>query len=295
MDHNVLEILTKRLEETERDLGIVRRRLGVLLGLCSLALVIVILVSPGARSAIAQETGGLPALERRVAALEAVSSSQQTAVNELTARLNAEIADRQQAVAKTLADAKAYADQAIAAEAARAQSVEASIQNSVGALQVVTAPLSISGTDLTISGVNVHIVSGSGRTDDNVGSGGTITGLGNLIVGYPGADSAYPRTGSHNLVLGDHNGYTSFGGLVAGQGNQILGPYCTITGGTGNTARNYWSSVNGGFSNLANGQGSVVNGGQQNAASESYAVVSGGYLNVVTAFRGWAGGTYHTP
>ena len=39
----------------------------------------------------------------------------------------------------------------------------------------------------------------------------------------------------------------------------------------------------------------VVNGGQQNMASESYATVSGGYQNVVTAFRGWAGGDYHTP
>jgi hypothetical protein len=147
---------------------------------------------------------------------------------------------------------------------------------------------------LTITGVNVRIVSGSGLTDDGVGNGGTLTGLGNLIIGYPGNDP-YPRTGSHNLVLGNHNGYASYGGLVAGEANQILGPYCTITGGTGNTAQNYWSSVNGGFSNVASGQGSVVNGGQQNRASESYATVSGGYLNVVTAFRGWAGGAYHTP
>ena len=69
----------------------------------------------------------------------------------------------------------------------------------------------------------------------------------------------------------------------------------TVTGGTGNTAANYWSTVNGGFSNRATGQGSAVNGGQQNTASESYATVSGGYLNVMSAFRGWAGGAYHTP
>ena len=217
----------------------------------------------------AQETGGLPALERRVAALEAKVNSQQTSIADLQAKLNA--------------------------ETSRAKAAEAELQTSVSALQALTAPLSLNGTDLTFTGVNVHIVSGSGRTDDGVGSGGTLTGLGNLIIGYPGDDSVYPRTGSHNLMLGDHNGYTSYGGLVAGQGNQILGPYGTITGGTGNTARNYWSSVNGGFSNLASGQGSVVNGGQQNTASESYAAVSGGYLNVVTAFRGWAGGDYHTP
>jgi hypothetical protein len=38
----------------------------------------------------------------------------------------------------------------------------------------VAAP-KLTGTELTITGVNLHIVSGSGRTDDNVGSGGTLT------------------------------------------------------------------------------------------------------------------------
>jgi hypothetical protein len=295
MDRNTHEPLAKRLELMEQDMATMRRRLHVLVCLCFLALIIVLLWSPGADKAIAQQTGGLPALERRVAALEARTSSQQTLINTLSANLNAEIAARQQGDADTLTAARVYADEAVAAEAARAQAAEAALQTSVNGLQTLTAPLSLSGIDLTIRGVNVHIVSGSGRTDDNVGSGGTLTGLGNLIIGYPGEDSIYPHTGSHNLVLGDHNGYTSYGGLVAGEGNQILGPYCTITGGTGNTARNYWSSINGGFSNLASGQGSVVNGGQQNTASESYAVVSGGYLNVVTAFRGWAGGSYHSP
>jgi hypothetical protein len=239
----------------------------------------------------AQQTGGLPDLEHRVAALEAKINSQQATIDDLRAKLNTETAARIQGDAAT----RLYADSAVGAEMSRAKAAEAALQTSVSSLEALTAPLSLSGTELTFTGVNVHIVSGSGRTDDFIGSGGTLTGLGNLIVGYPGGDSIYPRTGSHNVVLGDHNGYTSYGGLVAGQGNQILGPYCTITGGTGNTARNYWSSVNGGFSNIANGQGSVVNGGQQNSASESYAAVSGGYLNVVTAFRGWAGGAYHSP
>jgi len=269
-----------------------RNHLALTVGLISLVGALS-LIDP--RSGHAQQTGGLPALERRVAALEAKINSQQTTIDDLKAKLNAETAARIQGDAATLAAAKLHADNAVGAETFRAKAAEADLQTSVSTLQALTAPLSLTGTDLTFTGVNVHIVSGSGSTDDNVGSGGTLTGLGNLIIGYPGDDSIYPRTGSHNLMLGDHNGYTSYGGLVAGQGNQILGPYCTITGGTGNTAQNYWSSVNGGFSNLASGQGSVVNGGQQNRASESYATVSGGYLNVVTAFRGWAGGAYHTP
>jgi hypothetical protein len=251
------------------------------------------LVSP--RSGHADQAGGLPALERRIATLEATISGQQTTIEDLKAKLNAEIAARAQGDAATLAAAKLYTENAVTAETARAKAAEAALGSSVDSLEALTAPMSLSGTELTFTGVNVRIVSGSGSTDDNVGSGGTLTGLGNLIIGYPPLNNAISHSGSHNVVLGDSNGYTSYGGLVAGQGNQIQGPYCTITGGTGNTARNYWASVNGGFSNVANGQGSVVNGGQQNSASESYATVSGGYLNVVTAFRGWAGGSFHTP
>jgi len=295
MSPNESDFLVDRLQRMESNMAAVRLRLRTLIGLCLLALTIAVLLSPGSGRAIAQQTGGLPALERRVAALEGTTRSQQSAIDSLTAALNAEIADRKQGDADTLAAAKLYADLRVGAEAARAIAVEAALQTSIDALQTLTAPMTLTGTDLTFTGVNVHIVSGSGKTDDNVGSGGTLTGLGNMIIGYPGDDSIYPRTGSHNLMLGDHNGYTSYGGLVAGQGNRILGPYCTITGGTGNTAQNYWSSVNGGFSNAATGQGSVINGGQQNRASESYAAISGGYLNVVTAFRGWDGGAFHTP
>ncbi len=247
------------------------------------------------RSGHAAQTGGLPELERRVAALEAKINSQQTTIDDLQAKLNAETAARIQGDAATLAAAKTYTDNAVAAESSRAIAAESSLQSSLSALETLTAPLSLNGTELTITGVNVRIVSGSGLTDDNVGNGGTLTGLGNLLIGYSPFNNAIPQTGSHNLVLGRSNGFTSYGGLVAGEGNQIEGPFCTITGGTGNLARNYWSTVNGGFSNQATGQGSAINGGQQNRATESYATVSGGYLNVMSAFRGWAGGAFHTP
>lgn len=242
-----------------------------------------------------QQPGGLPALERRVAALEAKVNSQQTTIDDLKAKLSAETAARIQGDAATLTAAQLYADNAVGAEKSRAMVAEAGLQTSVNSLLALTAPLSLNGTELIFTGVNVRIVSGSGSTSDNVGSGGTLTGLGNLIIGYPPENNALPQTGSHNLVLGASNSFTSYGGLVAGEGNQILGPFCTVTGGTGNTATNYWSTVNAGFSNRATGQGSAVNGGQQNTASESYATVSGGYLNVMSAFRGWAGGAYHTP
>jgi len=40
--------------------------------------------------------------------------------------------------------------------------------------------IGVIGPNITFSGANIHIVSGSGRTDDN----GNPLGLGNLIIGY---------------------------------------------------------------------------------------------------------------
>ena len=120
----------------------------------------------------------------------------------------------------------------------------------------VTLPFTVSGTPrgkrnalVTLSGYNLHVVSGSGSTSDGTADAygnptgqGTLTGLGNVIIGYndlQGQGSNGPRdfrTGSHNLVLGDQNNYTSFGGLVAGSYNTISAPYATVTGGSFNTA-----------------------------------------------------------
>src|SRR5262249_25289 len=77
------------------------------------------------RSRNAQQTGGLPALERRVAALEAKVNSQQTTIDDLKAKLNAETAARIQGDAETLAAAKLYADNAVGAETSRAKAAEA--------------------------------------------------------------------------------------------------------------------------------------------------------------------------
>jgi hypothetical protein len=45
-----------------------------------------------------------------------------------------------------------------------------------------------------------------------------------------------PRTGSHNLVIGDQHSFTSYGGLVAGNHNAITAPSASITAGL-------WASV----------------------------------------------------
>jgi hypothetical protein len=71
----------------------------------------------------------------------------------------------------------------------------------------------LSGPHVIFTGANVHIRSGSDSTDDN----GALKGLGNLIVGYNEERSSInDRTGSHNIVVGAKNNFSSYGGLVVG-------------------------------------------------------------------------------
>ena len=181
------------------------------------------------------------------------------------------------------------------------------VQGRATVLETTTAPLSVSGTPgkfpatLSITGVNVHIVSGLGSTNDaNPPHGGTLSGLGNLIIGYNALGSYQGegdvRTGSHNLILGDRNNYSSFGGLVAGNNNTISGQYASVSAGTRNTASGDFASVSsGGVVNTASGPYSSVSGGNANTASGNNASASGGHLNTASgSFASVSGGYGNT-
>ena len=178
----------------------------------------------------------------------------------------------------------------LAALLARLTADEATIKtqgSTIATLQALTAPLSLSNDPfvagknnlLTITGVNVRIINGLGAAAANAG---TINGLGNLTVGYNvvGNTNGDIRTGSHNLIVGDYNNYSSYGGLIAGENNTISGPYASVSGGYGNTASGDYSSVSGGDRNTASGNFSSVSGGINITQGTDY---------------GWSGGTYHTP
>lgn len=189
------------------------------------------------------------------------------------------------------------------AETARAKAAEAQLQTNINNISLTpgpagpqgpagptgatgpagASPFTVSGHDVTLSGYNLHIVSGSGSTNDG---GGALTGLGNLIIGYNALGNNQGngdvRTGSHNLILGDQNNYSSFGGLVAGSDNSISGLYATVSSGRFNTASGFWSSVSGGNSNTANGFYSSVSGGGSNTASGGFSSVSGGNGNTAS-------------
>ena len=132
--------------------------------------------------------------------------------------------------------------------------------------------------EVVITGANLRIVNGLGQTT-------TTNGLGNLIVGYNellGDGFTDTRTGSHNVVVGKFNNFSSFGGLVVGTVNEISGPFASVSGGQRNTASGFSASVSGGRDNTASAQSASVSGGEANTASGLVASVSGGTSNTAS-------------
>ncbi len=140
------------------------------------------------------------------------------------------------------------------------------------------------------TGVNVQVVNGAGKT-------ATANGEGNLIIGYDENEAKHEQSGSHDLVLGEEQTFTSFGGLVAGWGSSVTGSFASVTGGEDNsasgdrssvsggsagTASGAWASVSGGYFNHATASQSSVSGGAANTASEINASVSGGESNTAS-------------
>jgi hypothetical protein len=126
----------------------------------------------------------------------------------------------------------------------------------------------VNGPHLIFKGVNVHVRSNSGATVDS-------TGLGNLIIGYnenATGGVALNRLGSHNLVGGQMNSFSSSGGFVFGSNNTVSGRFATVFGGERNVASGLNSSILGGGQNTASGPYSTVYGGQQNMSSANYDV-----------------------
>ncbi len=126
------------------------------------------------------------------------------------------------------------------------------------------------------SGVNVQIVNGTGVTS-------TTNGSGNLVIGYgeTSGESATPgaQSGSHDLILGENQTYTSYGDLLAGNDNRVLAPYASITGGETNLVEGYSAMVSGGIGNDAEGRLSSVAGGGENIAHGREAFAAGGTVN----------------
>jgi hypothetical protein len=137
---------------------------------------------------------------------------------------------------------------------------------------------------IVIDGANLHVRNGLGATNGNPANPysqnlGMTNGLGNLILGdnesravIGGTDL---RTGSHTLVLGQRQNFTSFGGLLADRDNGVSGPFASVTGGNFCSANAEFASVTGGTSNHANGRRATVSGGRGHSADGDWDWVAG--------------------
>jgi hypothetical protein len=166
------------------------------------------------------------------------------------------------------------------------------LQSQITAHQNLLQGVTRSSNDIYITGANLHIRSGSGTTD------GAVNGNGNLIIGYNELRGTWDvRTGSHNLIVGRRNNFSSYGGMVVGDSNTISGIHSSVSGGSNNTASGDYSSVAGGGSsttdggNIAFGHYTAILGGYRNKAGDialadhtigQYSTVSGGFWNTAS-------------
>lgn len=161
-------------------------------------------------------------------------------------------------------------------------------------------------------GVNVQVINGTGDTQ-------SANGLGNLIVGYNRAREGTPvcsigyfsteaectarggrwasshKSGSHNIVGGDFNSYSLWGGLLLGTQNAINAPFSVVTAGSGNVASGDLSSVTGGSFNTSSAMYGSVTGGLNNTAKGDFSSVSGGSSRLATGSYNWASGALIQP
>jgi hypothetical protein len=163
------------------------------------------------------------------------------------------------------------------------------LENRVAQLETLLQNVMREGDDIKFKGVNVHILNGEGSTFE-------ANGLGNLIVGYnEPRPTGTARSGSHNIVVGAYNEYSSYGGLVAGYWNTISEGFATVSGGYSNTASGRYSSVSGGAGNNALAILSSVSGGFQNTSRAWAASISGGAGNSASGSNSSiSGGEFNT-
>ncbi|MGA7703811.1 MAG: hypothetical protein WB998_02830 [Solirubrobacteraceae bacterium] len=129
------------------------------------------------------------------------------------------------------------------------------------------------------SALNVQIVNG-------MASEATTNGEGNLIVGYD--EKGGVQTGSHNLLLGGGNSYSSYGGLIAGTGNSLTSSFASVLGGSQNVAGGGNSTVLGGYGNRAASSFSTIGGGCSNLAGAGMLPVSANCSNTASYPAGFA-------
>lgn len=198
-----------------------------------------------AKSPFATTFATMATFQASMDALVADMAGLKTQVNQLTVA-NTKLTEANAALQVTLNAAKADIS-TVSVKVAALDTKAADIIPGLGEylkIDKTTALQGVRGPHIMFKGVNVHVQSGSGATDNNAAP---FTGLGNLIIGY-NENTPTPtlaRTGSHNLVGGGMNSFSSVGGIVFGYQNTISGPYANVVGGSVNVAQGPNSTVYG--------------------------------------------------
>lgn len=251
-------------------------------------LLLLVACGTGSRPQVTQSDADLSALQDELTAVQDELASVQKEL--------AELQEEQSSVSDLALEQSAQREEVVTLsdELSEAQAQIATLEETVAVLvldtdgvadllQYVTAYPA--ANQIKIVGANVLIQSGSGYTDDGYHlkiPGWKTYGLGNLIIGYDEGDDKDMKTGSHNIVVGRDHSYTSYGGLVVGYNNSIIGQYSSVTGGHSNSAEARTASVSGGRYNTAADYYSWVGGGYENKADSWYGSVMGGAFNIST-------------
>ncbi len=157
----------------------------------------------------------------------------------------------------------------------RIRSLEASLSKMIALNQVVSIEAVNGVRTVRFSGVNLQVVNGTNFTE-------SINGAGNVIIGYDetnltatqefcsratsstgfpteteaaclaagGVFAATHKSGSHNLVMGTNNNYSSAAGIVAGRLNSVNEMYASVLGGVQNRSSGTTAVIVGGQGNL---------------------------------------------
>lgn len=214
-------------------------------------------------AALAQQTGGLPDLDARVAALE----------NRVAAL------ESQLAALQSLSDLAPFV------------SVDTSTLNG------------LQGPHVIFRGVNVHVQNGNNQTAGIPNGRGNLVigydetpgnvtnanrgGSHNVVIG---PEHQFSSVGG--LVAGFRNAVTGgFASVSGGHFNTASGSMASVSGGSTNLASGPLASVSGGAGNTASGVIASVSGGSFNTASGFASSVSGGSSRSATQTSDWAAGS----
>ena len=254
------------------------------------------------------------ALEARTAQLETDLTTANTTINQLDSELTVAQGEIVQLDSElTTAQGEiVQLDSELTAANAKIEAIESNTVLDLGGFLFID--VDAQGRNVArFDGINVQITNGLGATS-------AVNGLGNLIVGYDTARTVGPsvcsqggatteavclnagfvwaqshKSGSHNIVGGGANSYSSYGGLLVGQNNVINQEFASVSGGGINTSSGRWSSVSGGTNNTASRDHSSVSGGTKNTASGNESSISGGKFNTASGSgSSVSGGTDNT-